>query len=149
MFSNYVLQALRGEAARTDGRIWVNDLFSYVSKGVLQHKHQPQHPYQKSVGEDFVVWVQVNTIQRKQCVEGIIPPEIDQRSLRRAMREAYNRAEIEVLCQDLNLSFDDLSDHRPLETQIMELIEHCRRHKLYNQLLERVQADRPGIAVSQ
>src|SRR6185436_5423169 len=53
VFTAYVLRALRGEAARADGTIWVTDLFSYVSRCVLQHKPQSQHPYQKAFGEDF------------------------------------------------------------------------------------------------
>jgi hypothetical protein len=144
-FTTYLLQALRGEVARPDGTIWMSDVFSYVSRFL---RDKDQHPYQKAIGEDFVLTVQPRAIRSKvrPASEGAEPPEIDQRLLRRAMRSAYNRAEVEILCQDLGMSIEDLSDHRPIEAQIMELIDHCHRHRLYNKLLERVRADRPHLA---
>ncbi|MEN3330920.1 MAG: hypothetical protein V7641_285 [Blastocatellia bacterium] len=149
VFSTYVLRALHGEAARPDGTIWVTDLFSYVSRCVLQHKQQPQHPYQKTIGEDFVVWVRGDALPRKTYEQGLVPPEVDQRLLRPAIRSAYDRGDFEILCRNLGLSIDDLSDHRPLEVQIMELIDHCRRHNRHHQLLNQVRADRPHLAIGE
>lgn len=143
LFTSYLLRALRGEVARTDGTIWVNDVFSYVSRALRMDKRQ--HPYQKAYGEDFVILVQRGATQQGLRTVGFVPTEINQQALRRAMRNAYNRAEIEVLCQDLGMSIEDLSDHRPLETQIMELIDHCRRHKTYHRLVELVRVDRPHL----
>src|SRR6185436_19401423 len=110
----------------------------YVSRCVLQHKPQSQHPFQKAFGEDFVVWVQDTAMHRKLNRQGQIPSEVNQQPLRSLIRESYNRADFEVLCYDLGLSIDDLADHRPLEAQIMELIDRCRRHNRYEQLLKQV-----------
>lgn len=147
LFTLYLLRALHGEAARPDGTIWVSDVFSYVSR--LLHEHKGQHPFQKAHGEDFVMMVQRNPARHYLQSTGVAPPEIDQRPLRLAMLRAYTRAEIEVLCRDLGLSFDALSDHRPLETQIMELIDYLRSRNRYHELVERVQADRPHLALGQ
>ena len=137
LFTNYVLRALRGEAARTDGSIWVTDLFGYVSRGVRQHRCQS--PFQRAVGEDFMVL--------KQRHRRLSPArlEMDQRPLRRAMHRVYNRDEISVLCRDLGFTIEDLPG-RTLETQIMDLIDHCQRHGLYEQLRARVKEDRPNLA---
>jgi len=136
LFTNYVLRALRGEVARTDGSIWVSDVFSFVSRGVRQHGCQS--PFQRSVGEDFMVLKQGKTL--------LVRPEMDQRAIRRAMHRVYNREELSVLCRDLGLTIDDLPG-RALETQIMDLIDHCQRHDLYERLLVRLKEDRPSLVV--
>jgi hypothetical protein len=138
LFTNYVLRALRGEAARMDGTIWVSDLFSYVSRGVRQHGCQS--PFQRSVGEDFTVLKQ----RRQKLPLG--RPELDQRALRRAMHRVYNRDELSVLCRDLDITIEDLPG-RTLETQVMDLIDHCQRHALYDRLLARVREDRPNLVI--
>lgn len=138
LFTHYLLRALRGEAARMDGSIWVSDVFSYVSRGVRQHRRQS--PFQRSVGEDFMV------LKQKYRKPLFARPVFDQRPLRRAMHGAYNREELSVLCRDLGFSIEDLPG-RTLETQIMDLIDHCRRHELYERLLARVKEDRPNLAI--
>ena len=72
--------------------------------------------------------------------------EMDQRPLRRAMHSVYNRDELSVLCRDLGFTIEDLPG-RTLETQIMDLIDHCQNHGLYEHLLARVKEDRPNLAV--
>jgi len=42
LFTHYLLEGLRGAAARADGAVRILDLFDYVSRQVSQHK--PQHP---------------------------------------------------------------------------------------------------------
>lgn len=143
LFTNYVLRALRGEAARADGSIWASDIFSYVSRGVRQHRCQ--RPYQKAVGEDFVVMVQKSGTRCQLQFPALTPLEIDQRPLRLAMRCAYDRDELSLLCRDLGLSLEDLPG-RTLETQLMDLIDYCHRRGLYDQLLDRMQTDRPHLA---
>jgi hypothetical protein len=138
LFTHYVLRALRGEVARTDGSIWVSDVFSFVSRGVRQHGCQS--PFQRSVGEDFMV------LQQKHRKPLLMRPEMDQRQLRRAMHRGYNREELSVLCRDLGFTIDDLPG-RTLETQIMDLIDHCQRHELYERLLVQVKDDRPNLAI--
>jgi hypothetical protein len=142
LFTNYVLRALCGEVARTDGSIWASEIFSYVSRSMRQYKYQ--HPYQKAVGEDFVVMVQSNRANRPAEVLDFILSENDQRPLRMAMRRVYNRDELSLLCRDLGLSLDELPG-RTLETQLMDLIDYCHRHGKYRTLLKRVQMDRPEL----
>jgi Caspase domain/Effector-associated domain 7 len=138
LFTNYVLRALRGEAARTDGAVWVSDLFGYVSRGVRQHGCQS--PFQRAVGEDFMV------LKQREQKPPLVRSEMNQRSLRRAMHKAYNSEELAVLCHDLGFTIEDLPG-RTLETQIMYLIDHCQRHELYERLLARLKEDRPHLAL--
>jgi hypothetical protein len=144
LFTNYVLSALRGEIARSDGTIWISELFSYISRNVRQHRCQ--HPYQKSIGEDFVVMTIRDLSNQSERIQSLLP-QIDQRSLRIAMHKTYNRAELSILCRDLGINLEDLSGNT-LETQLLDLIDHCHRHGMYDQLLERVREDRPHFAYS-
>ncbi|HXQ36698.1 MAG TPA: caspase family protein, partial [Anaerolineales bacterium] len=139
LFTNYLLRALRGEAARIDGSIWVSDVFGFVSRGVRQHGCQS--PFQRSVGEDFMM------LKQKHRKPLLARPEMDQRPLRQSMLRVYNREELSILCRDLGFTIDDLPG-RTLETQIMDLIDHCQRHELYECLLARVKEDRPNLAVA-
>jgi metacaspase-1 len=145
LFTNYVLRALRGEAARADGSVWASDLFSYVSRSVRHHRSQ--NPYQKAIGEDFVVMVQENESNRLMGTPTVGPLELDQRPLRAAMRHAYNREELSLVCRDLGLSLADDVPGGTLETQLMYLIDHCHRHGMYDELLKRLRLDRPALSV--
>ncbi len=146
VFTTYLLRGLLSEVARPDGTIWASDLFSYVSRGVRQERRQ--HPYQKAIGEDFVVIIQRRSAVSSPSLSIVTLPSVrDQRSLRIAMRAVYDRAELVLLCRDLGLSLEDLPG-TTLETQMMDLIDYCHRHGRYNQLLNRVRMDRPQIAQS-
>jgi hypothetical protein len=145
LFTNYLLRGLRGEIARPDGTIWSCDIFSYISRNIREHGCQ--HPYQKAIGEDFVVMTQHRNTSSHSTPPFFKPPKIDQRSLRLMMRNAYNRNELSLLCRDLGVSLEDLSG-TTLETQMMDLIDHCHRHGLYNRLLERIRIDRPQLSLS-
>jgi hypothetical protein len=59
-FTNYLLRGLSGEIARADGTIWASEIFSYISRNMRQH--QCEYPYQKALGEDFVIMVQRRAI---------------------------------------------------------------------------------------
>ena len=59
LFTHHLLAGIRGQAARSDGTVWMNDLFSYVYRQVSQT--QLQHPYQKSDAEDFVLVTTVSS----------------------------------------------------------------------------------------
>ena len=147
VFTHYLLRGLRGEAAQEDGAVWASDLFGYVSRQV--RRHECQHPYQKAVGEDFVLMaLRYGPGLPPRAFAAHAPHETDQRPLRLAMRGVYNRAELSLLCRDLGFSLEDLPG-TTLETQLMELIDHCHRHGLREQFLARVRADRPQLAVSQ
>jgi hypothetical protein len=146
LFTHYLLEALSGKVARPDGSIWASDVFSYVSRNTLQHRLQ--RPYQKAVGEDFVVILQKNTV----CVPSQmlrVPMESSQRQLRIALRRTYNREELSLVCRDLCLSLAEDLPGGTLETQIMHLIDHCHRHRLSDQLLARVQVDHPEFTAEQ
>lgn len=142
LFTHYLLRGLQGEVAQADGTVWVSELFGYVSRSVRQHGLQ--HPYQKAVGEDFVVVVRPGATIPEVPTSRPALQEVDQRSLRRMMREAYNRPELSLLCRDLGLSIEDLPG-TTLETQLMELIDHCHRHGLRERLLGMMRADRPQL----
>jgi hypothetical protein len=51
IFTHYLLEGIRGGAARSDGTIWVSNLFSYISEHIAKHK--VQHPFQQSATVDF------------------------------------------------------------------------------------------------
>lgn len=142
LFTSYLLRSLGGEITRADGTIWASEIFSYVSRNVRRYRHQ--HPYQKAIGEDFVVMVQRSAAAPSSIATGLAQLKFDQRSLRLKMRSAYNRSELSLLCQDLGLSLEDLPS-MTLETQMMDLIDYCSRHELYDRLLERIQIDRPHL----
>jgi hypothetical protein len=144
LFTSYVLRALCGEVAQADGSIWASDIFSFVSRGVRQHGCQ--RPYQHAVGEDFVIMVQHNSTRRPLKATALASAKGGQRSLRMAMRSVYNRAELSLLCRDLGLSIEDLPGIT-LETQLMDLIDHCHRHGQYDTLLERMRIDRPPLTL--
>lgn len=146
LFTHYLLQGLRGGAARGDGTIWMSDLFSYVSRSVRQR--QLQVPYQKAIGEDFVILPGVSatywaTMPEQHSVMGVEPS-----LLRKVMRSAYNRAELALLCADLGLHLEDLtSDHNPLGIQMLHLVDYCNRHGKYGQLVDHILSARPHLSM--
>lgn len=142
LFTHYLLRGLSGEVAHEDGTVWVSELFGYVSHNV--RRHGTQHPYQKAVGEDFVVVVQSSVANAAALASHA---EFDQRSLRRLMHRAFSRPELSLLCRDLGFTLDDLPG-TTLETQLMELIDHCDRHGLNEQLLVLLKTDRPQLTLA-
>jgi len=139
LFTNYLLEALRGEVARADGSIWATDIFSYVSRNIL--KHELQRPFQKAYGEDFVVLMQNKENVRSRAAVAESPGPLDQRNLRLALRNAYNREEFERVCRDIGLDLDEDVKGGTFETQLMRVIDHCVRHRLFDKLIERVRLD--------
>jgi hypothetical protein len=65
-------------------------------------------------------------------------------ALRKAMHRAYNRSELEILCRDLGISYDDLAGEI-LEVKILNLIDFFSRRQQYPQLVKKVMADRPDL----
>ncbi len=55
LFTHYLLEGLRGSAAREDGSVPIMRLIDYVSEKVPQHRSQ--HPFIKSAAENFIVAV--------------------------------------------------------------------------------------------
>jgi hypothetical protein len=53
LFTNYLLEGIRGDAARVDGKVPILRLFEYISDKVPQHR--TQHPMLKASSENFIV----------------------------------------------------------------------------------------------
>jgi hypothetical protein len=140
IFTTYLLEALRGEVAKSDGRVWTTDVFSFVAHRLRQH--HSQSAYQKTVGENFVIMVHDH--HKSLDVPIITSETTDQRTLRIAMRSVYDRSEIALLCRDIGLNIENLPG-RTLENQLMDLIDHCFRHGLRDRLLEFLHSDRPQL----
>jgi DNA repair exonuclease SbcCD ATPase subunit len=75
----------------------------------------------------------------------IDPATVSPAGLRTAMRTVYNIAELQILCSDLAVDYENLGGQR-LENKILELISHMRRRGRYAELVRKVLADRPIIA---
>lgn len=146
LFTNYLLEALRGAVARADGSIWANDVFSYVSRNILEH--ELQRPYQKANGEDFVVLMQNRESVRSRTAVAETPGPIDQWKLRQALRKAYDREEFARVCRDIGLHLEEDVRGGTFETQLMHIIDHCVRHKLFDKLIERVRLDHADFAAA-
>ena len=142
VFTTHLLASLRGATARGDGTIWMSDVFSYVTREVRQHGRQ--HPFQKAIGEDFVLLVQERAGNHDADAR---LTELDQTAPRRLMRRAYNRAELSLVCRDLGLSLEDLAG-TTMRAQMMELIDHCYRRGMTTQLLERIRRERPQLVLN-
>jgi hypothetical protein len=64
--------------------------------------------------------------------EALTPPE-----LRRLMDDQYDLESLRVLCLDLDVRYENLRGEG-ISAKIVSLIEYCRRHNKYDQLLARV-----------
>jgi hypothetical protein len=72
------------------------------------------------------------------------PINIDSVKLRRAMQTAYNLAEIEIFCDELKVSYDNL-DGTTLEMKIYHLLGYCKRHNRYEDLVRKVLIERKHL----
>lgn len=140
IFTTYLLEALRGEVAQADGRIWASDVFSFVAHRML--RNHSQEIYQKAVGQNFVI------LTHDRPSSGPIPildsSSADQRSLRLAMQSVYDRSELSRLCREMGIDIENLPG-RTLENQLLDLIDLCHRHGLRHRLLEFLHADHPEL----
>jgi len=154
LFTHYLLEGLRGGAARQDGTIWMSNLFGYVYECVSQHNLQ--HPFQKSAAEDFIIAMikQPQPGPRPQAIPQApaTPPtglsdqaSVDPTKLRKAMHNAYDRPAFEILCKDLGLDYHDLRGET-LETKMLYLIDHFQRRRQYEKLVRKVLADHSYLA---
>jgi hypothetical protein len=146
LFTHHLLEGVREGAARSDGTVWMSALFGYVYDQVSRTGYQ--HPYQKAAGEDFVVSVAAQPRPTGQTDSGADIPfdinQVDQKWLRRAMHNAYDREEFVLLCSDLGMSYDDLRGET-LSTKIMYLIDKMVRSRQYERLVRKVLEDRPFL----
>ena len=152
----YLLEGLRGAAARADGAVRILDLFDYVSRQVPQHK--PQHPLFKGEIElNFAITINTRPPAAPAAPapappEPVAPPtpQIDPDSvnptkLRRAMHSTYDRPAFEILCKELGLDYHDLRGET-LETKMLYLIDWHQRRRRYADLVRRVLEDHPYLA---
>jgi len=154
LFTHYLLEGLRGRAARPDGTVWITNLFGYVYEQVSQHNLQ--HPFQKSATEDFIIAMTKQPQLGPQSpampqtptmlpTGQFDPASVDPTKLRQAMHSAYDRTAFEILCKDLGLDYHDLRGET-LETKMLYLIDHFQRHRQYTKLVRKVMADHPHLA---
>ena len=149
LFTHYLLEGLRGKAARKDGTVWITNLFGYVSEHVPKHK--PQHPFQKSATEDFIIarteqFHSTSLSPSPQSTPTILLKaqsdlgSIDPTSLREAIRKAYNLPRFRLLCQDLKFNYEDLQGETLME-KVAFLVEECQRFRRYENLVQQVLND--------
>jgi hypothetical protein len=154
LFTHYLLEGLRGGAARQDGTVWMSNLFGYVYERVSQHNLQ--HPFQKSATEDFIIAM---TKQPQPGLQPLAMPQtpsvlptapfdpasVNPTKLREAMHSAYDRPAFEILCKDLGLDYHDLRGET-LEAKMLYLIDHFQRRRRYEKLVRKVLADHSYLA---
>jgi uncharacterized caspase-like protein len=152
LFTHYLLEGLRGGAARPDGTVWITNLFGYVYEQVS--RYNLQHPFQKSATEDFII-----ALTKQPDFQPLATPQtpttsptsqfdlasVDPTKLRKAMHSAYDRPAFEILCKDLGLDYHDLRGET-LETKMLYLIDHFQRRHQYGRLVRKVLADHPYLA---
>ena len=72
----------------------------------------------------------------------IDPSHIDPTTLRRVIHRSYTRPQLEILCNDMGIGYDDLQGE-VLENKIMYLIVYCQRRERYEELVRKVLTDHP------
>jgi len=73
------------------------------------------------------------------------PNSIDKTKLRKSMNSNFSIDDIKVICFDLNIDFDNL-DGNTKQTKIINLIRHCQNHTRLNDLINKLQQERPYTA---
>ena len=71
-------------------------------------------------------------------------PNFDFRALRVLLQDTYNLAELNILCGDLNIDWEDIPGRTKSE-KIVELIRYLSRRNKLNELVEIVNKDRNNI----
>jgi Caspase domain len=155
LFASWLLDGLRGGAARGDGTIWMTNLYSYISERASQYGLQ--HPLLKSLHlEDFKIFP-----VRNRTLSPLLPPlspvmfssspmdqlnsaNVDRDKLAKFMENAYNEREFETLCMSLKVHrslFAGFID--PLQRRYALIDYFERREGNYQKLLRKVIMDRP------
>jgi uncharacterized caspase-like protein len=151
LFTSYLVDGLRGGASDADGTVWTSRLFSYVYRQVSQHHRQ--HPFQKSMSEDFMIARQpaVATLADRtdatQLHGQVAIPAVSAIALRRAIHAAYDRSSFEILCYDLGLDYHDLRGET-LEAKMLYFIDRFHRYGAYDRLVQHVLASRPDVMLA-
>ena len=152
LFTHYVLEGLRGKAARPDGRVWLSNLFGFVYEQVTSHGRQ--HPFQKAACEDFVVAVAAaagsEPLPSAPLRQGGAPIQqplspLHGARLRQAMHAVYDRPSFELLLGELGLDYYDLRGDT-LELKMMYLLDRYRRRRQEGLLINKLISDHPHLA---
>ena len=69
----------------------------------------------------------------------------DTTALRKAMHKTFNLSDFKLLCSDLGVNYDDLEGEM-LEVRMQSLIDHFRRRKRYQELVQQLLKLRPELA---
>lgn len=67
-------------------------------------------------------------------------------NLRKHIEVAFNTEELEVLCFDIGLQFEDITPTNvPRPVIVVRLIKYCKRHGRYTDLLDKLRQERPNM----
>ena len=73
-------------------------------------------------------------------------PEVSQQTLRKALVDGYNESELQDLCFELTIDYEELPGDTK-SAKARELVNYAKRRDLLAALIERVMADRPHLLV--
>ncbi len=110
---------------------------SYFKKKIASTPLAAQRP--AGIGDAFGMKRQVS-VPGQQAEESV-----DSMKLYNAMIGAYNLAEIKLLCTKLGIDYENISGET-LGMKINDLIAYCKRHGKYQELINKVQEERPHLA---
>jgi len=142
LFTHYLLEGLKGEAADSDGKVHIMRLCDYISQNVPQQQ-STQHPFIKLAAENFVIAInpEFSPKQRK-------TPEPNQTEIREKLLKekeqllgkmdlAYDRDDFQLLCRNMGVDYEDLRDNT-LPLKMDRLISICQHHGKYQDLVNKV-----------
>jgi uncharacterized caspase-like protein len=142
LFTHYLLEGLKGEAADSDGKVHIMRLCDYISQNVPQQQ-STQHPFIKLAAENFVIAInpEFSPKQRKK-------PEPNQTEIREKLLKekeqllgkmdlAYDRDDFQLLCRNMGVDYEDLRDNT-LPLKMDRLISICQHHGKYQDLVNKV-----------
>ncbi len=143
LFTNFLLEGLRGKAARQNGEVWLSALFGYVSEQIPRHR--PQHPYLKSETQDIVIL----TGATPKDTRHILQPDRDNLSynlaaVRNLLNRVFSDEGLIHFCHDhFPIVYDDLGSGMSKATKIEYLLDYCERTIEIEKMLKLVQKMNP------
>jgi predicted phosphodiesterase len=114
---------------------WIPDTESHPHLGFFQFHLPKQEPKPQPNPVVPPQNVQINSADLQ---------KVDPVKLREAMVIAYNLADLQILCANLYISYDDISGEAR-EVKILHLIEYFQRRGWYNKLVSKVLQERPHL----
>lgn len=157
VFTHYIKEALNGKAkTRGDGFIRILDLYDYVSEKVPLCTSESQHPILKVHESNQNFPVALCLRGQKKTTEIAHQSDIaEERTIRQQISNAFNEYELKVLIERLNIilkekEIDIKVDRNAIKGEhhnevVLELIQFCKRHQIYDYLLLAVKLERPNL----